>query len=263
MRVKVSNWDWQRISVTVGFVVSFVGVIITAFALSEINNNLNTIDTEQSRLTEMLRQQTVNGNESETKFQNYRQMYHLANLVAPTHRAEAKDDAAVILDDALLFLFVAANDFSMTEIRKLESEQLTSDEAEIGYEELKDGAKIKRTASQAESNKSALDAALHELASSENLAENDVLRKKIVAINAVSSNAAQTETDAELMLELYPVARMLSEKWNKSVKEKQEQIVVFEAERKRLIATRGNYTFAAIVLQIVSLACVFIKDFLK
>ena len=95
------------------------------------------------------------------------------------------------------------------------------------------------------------------------MSDKNNLTGKLAAITVIAENGAGAENDTELMLRLFPVVRALTAQWNESIRQKQARIAELETMPKELTKTRGNYTFAAIALQMLTLTCVFLKDFLK
>ena len=267
-----------------GFLISFVAIVVNALVFADINNKIGAVDAETARLNEALREQTANGNEAETKFQNYRMMYNLASLVAADKRASAEDDATVLLNEALTFLFAAANEVSVTGIRRAEAEMQVSEEAVQLYEEAKaatdsgqksqgesastnDGKKDKREKAEiekAEKEKAEkdLEAALNELeaSSTENV---DNLSKKIAAIETISVAAAAAENDNEFFVRIFPVNKALSARWVESVNRKEKRLGELETDKRLLIKYQGYSTFAALALQMLGLMFVFLKDMLE
>lgn len=253
-----------------GFLISFAAIIFNALVLANINNRIGAVEAETARLNGALREQTVNGNEAETKFGMYRTMHHLASLVSPANRDDAKEDATVLLNEAITFLFAAANEVSITEIRRVEAGEAESAEVNQRYEEAKETTESgeKKTPAkqspddekqEAEKN---LEAALSELENA-GAAGDDDLRKKIVAIDTLSSAAATAENEAEFFVRLFPVNKSLSARWVTSVKQKQTRLAELETDKRRLITYQGYSTFAALALQMLGLMFVILKDVLK
>lgn len=81
-----------RTATFAGFLISFAAIIINALVLANVNNRIGAVDAETARLNSALREQTVNGNEAETKFGNYRIMHHIASLVPADKREDAGGD---------------------------------------------------------------------------------------------------------------------------------------------------------------------------
>lgn len=251
-----------------GFLISFVAIIVNALVLANINNRIGAVDAENSRLNIALREQTANGNEAETKFGNYRMMHHLASLVLADKRADAGEDATVWLNEALTFLFAAANEVSVTEIRRIEAEVAESEEARQRYEAAKTaedmGEKIAAAPQVDEKQEAekAFDAALRELETT-GAADDEELRKKIAAIAVISTAAASAENEGAFFVRLYPVNKILSAKWVESVKRKQARLVELETDKRQLIKYQGYSTFAALALQMLGLMFVILKDLLE
>lgn len=254
-----------------GFFISFVAIIVNALVLANINNRIGAVDAETARLNGALREQTVNGNEAETKFQNYRMMHHLASIVSPANREDAKEDATVLLNEAITFLFAAANEVSVTEIRRTEAEETESAEVNQRYEQAKEATEEsggKKTPVKPSPNdekqeaEKSFEAALRELENA-GAAGDDELRKKIVAIDTLSSAAATAENEAEFFVRLFPVNKSLSARWVASVKQKQTKLAELETDKRRLIIYQGYSTFAALALQMLGLMFVILKDVLK
>lgn len=254
-----------------GFFISFVAIVVNALVLANVNNRIGAVDAEAARLNESLRSQTINGNEAETKFQSYRIMHHLASLVAPANRADADEDATVLLNEALTFLFAAANEVSVTEIRRTEAELTASEEVNQRYEEAKKAAEesgekpaaeqIPKGDEKQEAEK-ALEAALRELETAGATGDDD-LRKKVAAISTISVAAAAAENENEFFVRIFPVNKALSARWVESVKRKQARLVELEADKRQLIKYQGYSTFAALALQMLGLTFVILKDVLK
>lgn len=259
-----------------GFLISFVAIVVNALVLANVNNRIGAVDAESARLNEALREQTVNGNEAETKFQNYRIMHHLASIVPTASRTDAQEDATVLLNEALTFLFAAANEVSVTEIRRTEAEMQDSEEANQRYEEAKAASETGETATpekippndeekqEAEKQEAekALEAALRELETTDAASGAD-LRKKIVAIDTISTAAAAAANENEFFVRLFPVNKVLSARWVESVKRKQARLAELETDKRSLIKYQGYSTFAALALQMLGLMFVVLKDVLK
>lgn len=259
-----------RMATFAGFFISFAAIVVNALILANINNRIGAVDAESARLNEALRVQTVNGNEAEAKFGNYRIMHHLASLVSSANRADAVEDATIGLNEALTFLFAAANEVSVTEIRRVESEAVDSEETQQLYEEAKKAEDSDQKTPTAEAPKAVedkeidkkLEQALRDL--EEAYAPKDEnLRKKIDAIRIISIAAAASENPNELFVRLYPVNKSLSARWVESVKQKQARLVELGADKSRLITYQGYSTFAALSLQMLGLMFVIFKDFLE
>lgn len=252
-----------------GFLISFVAIIVNALVLANINNRIGAADAENSRLNQALREQTDNGNEAETKFQSYRTMYHLASIVPPGNRASAQEDATVLLNEALTFLFAAANEVSVTEIRRVEAEIVNTEEAEQVYEQIKAAEEADKkstvektpTKDEKQEHEKALEASLRELETPD--ADKRDLPKKIAAVETISIAAAAAESDNEFFVRLFPVNKALSARWVESVRQKQARLVELEAEKRQLIKYQGYSTLAALGLQMLGLMFVILKDVLK
>lgn len=259
-----------RMATFAGFFISFAAIVVNALILANINNRIGAVDAESARLNEALRLQTVNGNEAEAKFGNYRIMHHLASLVSAANRADAVEDATIGLNEALTFLFAAANEVSVTEIRRIESEAAESEENQQRYEEAKTADDSEQKTSPAETPKTdekqeiekALEESLRELETAGEMTDEN-LRKKIVAIGIISTAAAAAENPNELFVRLYPVNKSLSARWVESVKRKQARLVELETDKRRLIKYQGYSTLAALSLQMLGLMFVIFKDFLE
>ena len=253
-----------------GFLISFAAIILNALVLANINNRIGAVDAENARLSEALRQQTANGNEAETKFQNYRMMHHLASIVPPAKRADAREDATVLLNEALTFLYAAAAEVSVTEIRRMEAEMSDSEEINRFYEEAKEmvesGGKnaVKEVAPDDEKQKAEKEfaASLSELETSDQTNDGN-LRKKIEAIDVLSVAASSAENESEFFVRLFPVNKSLSARWVESVKRKQARLIELEKDKRELIKYQGYSTFAALALQMLGLMFVILKDVLK
>lgn len=252
-----------------GFLISFAAIILNALVLANINNRIGAADAESARLNSALREQTANGNEAETKFQNYRMMHHLASIVPPANRTDAEADATVLLNEALTFLFAAANEISVTEIRRTEAEMSDSEEINQRYEEAKEtvesgGKKTTKEFSQDSVEQEAekkFEASLRELETSD--ADGGDLRKKIEAIDTLSIAASAAENESEFFVRLFPVNKSLSARWVESVKRKQARLAELETDKRELIKYQGYSTFAALALQMLGLMFVILKDVLK
>jgi len=227
-----------------GFFISFVAIVVNALVLASVNNHIGAVDAEVARLNEALRSQTANGNEAETKFQSYRIMHHLASLVAAANRADADGDATALLNEALTFLFAAANEVSAKE----------SGEKPIAEQTPKDDEKQEA--------EKALEAALRELEMAGAAGDGD-LQKKVAAISTISVAAAAAENENEFFVRIFPVNKALSARWVESVKQKQARLVELEADKRQLIKYQGYSTFAALALQMLGLTFVILKDVLK
>lgn len=253
-----------------GFFISFAAIVVNALILANINNRIGAVDAESARLNEALRLQTVNGNEAETKFGNYRIMHHLASLVSSANRADAIEDATVGLNEALTFLFAAANEVSVTEIRRVESEAAESEETQQRYEEAKAADESDQKTPIADAPKvdekqeieKQLEESLRELEAAGEMNDEN-LRKKIVAIGIISTAAAAAENPNELFVRLFPVNKSLSARWVESVERKQARLIELGADKSRLITYQGYSTFAALSLQMLGLMFVIFKDFLE
>lgn len=253
-----------------GFFISFAAIVVNALILANINNRIGAVDAESARLNEALRVQTVNGNEAESKFGNYRIMHHLASLVSSANRADAVEDATIGLNEALTFLFAAANEVSITEIRRVESEAVESEETQQLYEEAKTANDSEQKTPTVETPKAVedqevdkkLEQALRELEAADATSDEN-LRKKIDAIRVISIAAAASENPNELFVRLYPVNKSLSVRWVESVKRKQARLVELGTDKSRLITYQGYSTFAALSLQMLGLMFVIFKDFLE
>lgn len=253
-----------------GFFISFAAIIFNALVLANINNRIGAVDAETARLNGALREQTVNGNEAETKFQSYRMMHHIASIVSPANREDANEDATVLLNEAITFLFAAANEVSITEIRRVEAEKAESEEVNQHYEEAKKTVesadkKMPVKPSPDEEKQKAeknFEAALRELDNAE--ATGDInLQRKIAAIETLSVAAATAENEAEFFVRLFPVNKSLSARWVASVRDKQTRLAELETDKRRLITYQGYSTFAALALQMLGLMFVVLKDLLK
>ena len=254
-----------------GFFISFVAIVVNALVLANINNQIGAVDAETARLNEVLRLQTANGNEAETKFQYYRIMHHLASIVPTASRADAKEDATVLLNEALTFLFAAANEVSVTEIRRTEAEMSATAEADQRYQQAKaaeESGEKPATEETAQNNdkqeaEKALEAALRELETGNAASDGGDLPEKIAAIETISVAAAAAENENEFFVRLFPVNKSLSALWVESVKRKQARLVELETDKRRLIQYQGYSTFAALALQMLGLMFVVLKDVLK
>lgn len=252
-----------------GFFISFVAIIVNALVLANINNRIGAADAETARLNAALREQTANGNEAEAKFGEYRMMYHLASLVPTANRSSAADDANVLFNKALTFLFAAANEVSLMEIRRTESEQQLSEENIQRYEAAKEAEEAGEKPAvgetpptdEAKESEAALDDALRELETPEEAGGS--LLKKIEAIDLISNAVAAAKDDNELFVKLFPINQALSARWVQSVKSKQARLAELETEKKRLIKYQGYSTFAALSLQMLGLMFVILKDVLE
>lgn len=252
-----------------GFLISFVAIIVNALVLANINNKIGAADAETARLNTALREQTANGNEAETKFQSYRMMHHIASLVPTASRASAADDANVLLNEALTFLFAAANEIPMMEIRRVEAERTLTEETAEHYEAAKDAeesnkkaaVKDNSKANQAQESEKTLENALREMETPEE--KGGSLPKKIEAINLISNAAVAADDDNELFVKLFPVNKSLSARWIESVKQKQARLGELETDKKRLINYQGYSTLAALALQMLGLMFVILRDILE
>lgn len=258
----------SNMAVFAGFFISFVAIIVNALVLANVNNRIGAVDAESARLASALREQTANGNEAETKFGNYRIMHHLASLVSPAKQADAGEDATVWLNEALTFLFAAANEVSVTEIRRVEAEAAESEASAQRYEAAKtaenSGAETPAAPKVDEKQEAekAFEAALRELEAT-GAAGDDELRKKIAAIATIATAAAAAENEGAFFVRLYPVNKILSAKWVGSVKQKQARLVELETDKRRLIKYQGYSTLAALTLQMLGLMFVILKDLLE
>lgn len=253
----------SRSALIVAFSISFVALIFNAFILADVNSRLESTDAEYTKLVEALRVQTDQGNTAETKFQNYRMMYHLVNMVPEKNRADARDDASIMLEDALIYLYVAANDLSMSDVRRHESEEFLSEEVDAAYQKIKDGTKKVDYSNDEPTGTEILDSALKILEKKEVPANDTELSEKLAAINIVSEAATEAKDETEFLVRLYPVGKALNAKWVESVKAKQARMQELELQRRRLTTTQSYCTFGALALQMLGLAFVFLKDFLK
>ncbi len=189
-------------------------------------------------------------------------MYHLSNLVPADKRLDAQEDASVLLNDALLFLYVAANDLSILEMRRRESEQLLSEEAEKAYQKIKDGTAKTEDASGDDSVK-LLDTAIEILGKKENSPQEIDYQEKLAALAIISDAATNAKDTNEFFTRLFPVAKSLNARWVESVQQKQARMSELEHQRHNLVNTQSYCTFGALALQMLGLAFVFLKDFLK
>ena len=197
-------------------------------------------------------------------------MHHLASIVPPAKRTDAEEDATVLLNEALTFLFAAANEISVTEIRRTEAEMSDSEEINQRYEEAKQtvesgGKKMTKENSPDTEKQEAekeFEAALRELEASE-AADDGNLRKKIEAIDTLSIAASAAENESEFFVRLFPINKSLSARWVESVKYKKTRLAELETDKRELIKYQGYSTFAALALQMLGLMFVILKDVLK
>ena len=270
MKIKFTN----RTFLVIGFGISFAALILNAIILADVSNKLNAADAEYDRISGALRVQTELGNEAERKFEDYTMMNHLAAIVPEARREEAKSDASVLLDEAILFLYAAANDLSMTEIRRTESEIDAESVNDEKYEEVKNDYEIaekqkkevekqekaKTTAEQKAETEKFLKDAVNVLEKREpNPAEIDI-KAKLSAISLIAETAVTAENPQEFFILFYPVNKTLNNKWLESVTEKRNRLAELENDRRKLGKYQSYCTFTALALQMFGLAFVFFKD---
>ena len=270
MKINFTN----RSFLIIGFGISFAALILNAIILANVSNKLNAADAEYDQISGALRVQTELGNQAESRFEDYTMMYHLAAVVPETRREEAVSDASVLLDEALLFLYAAANDLSMTEIRRVESEIDAESISDEKYEEVKNDPeaaqkqreenekqeKAKSPEQQKAETEKLLKDAVDVLEKREpNPAEIDI-RPKLSAISLIAETAVTAENPQEFFLLFYPVSKALNNRWLESVSEKRNRLAELENERRKFGKYQSYCTFAALALQMFGLAFIFFKD---
>lgn len=259
----------------VGFAISFTALILNAIILANVSNKLNAADAEYDAINGALRVQTELGNEAERKFEDYTMMTHIAAIVPEARREEAKSDASVLLDEAILFLYAAANILSMTEVRRAESEVDAESVNDEKYEEVKNDPKIAEKQKQEAEKQEKAKTPEEQKAETEKLLKDAVnilekrepnpaeidIKPKLSAISLIAEKAVTAENPQEFFILFYPVNKALNNKWLESVTAKQNRLAELENERRRLGKYQSYCTFTALALQMFGLAFVFFKDF--
>ena len=264
-----------RAFLIIGFGISFTALILNAIILANVSNKLNAANAEYDSISGALRVQTELGNQAESKFEDYMMMNHIASIVPENRREEAKSDASVLLDEAILFLYAAANDLSMTEIRRVESEVDAESVNDEKYEEAKNDPEIlekqKKEAEKQENAKTPeeqkaeteklLKDAVNVLEKREpNPAEIDI-KTKLSAISLIAEKAVTAEDLQEFFVIFYPVNKALNNRWLESATAKRSRLAELENERRKFGKYQNYCTLAALALQMFGLGFVFFKDF--
>ena len=258
--------------IIVGFIISFAALLLNAIFLAEVNGRLKNAESESSRVSEELREQTALGNEGQKKFEDYRMMTHLAEIVPASQQADTLDDAASLLQEALLFVYASGNDLSITEFRRAEAEADAQDaELEERYEAAKNNPNEKakqpeekhpteeKSAAQDEEN---FDHALKVLKERENESGEVDYKAKLGAIGFVSGKIIESKGEGEFFVRLYPIYKLLNERFLENVDKKQARAAELSDERRHLADLQSYGTFGALALQMFGLAFVFLKDIL-
>ena len=259
-----------RTFLIVGFLISFTALILNAIILANVGNRLNAANAEYNNLTAALRVQTELGNEALSKFEDYTMMTHISAIVPEERREEAKSNTAVLLDEALIFLYAAANDISMTEIRRVESEAdaetfnevEAKNESEAEQKEKSEKPEKEKSSQEkkAETEKLVKDAVNVLEKREPNPADIDI-KSKLSAMSAIAETLVTSENPQEFFVLFLPVNKALNNRWLESVTAKRNRLAALEIERRTLGQYQNYCTFTALALQMIGLGFVFIKDF--
>lgn len=269
-----------------GFVISFAAIILNAIILTNINGKIAAIDGESLKLNESLREQLTNGNEAEAKFNDFLIAKMLADSAPAASRESAYGTASVMVNEALTYLYAAANDVPMLEIRRIESEAANSEEMQQNYEEAKkalENPPPSETVTPAESKDGKAGAPENEQKQSEEKqaeraqleqAQAEIVKfdleanfanlpKKISAIDVLSDAVTAAASDAEMLVKLFPLNKALNGRWVGGVRTKQTRLAELSLQKSDLIRYQTYSTFIALSLQMLGLMIVIIKDVLK
>jgi len=261
-----------------GFVISFAAIIFNASILTNINGRIGALDSENLRLNDALREQLANGNEAEAKYDDFLLAKSIADNSAPAAQEGAQVAASILMNEALTYLFAAANDVPMLEIRRIESEEANSEEMQKLYEEAKEQS---RNPPKAESKKSSkdqeseapppdaksderkLEEAQNEIARFDIEADYANLPQKIAALETISDAVAASKNQTEMALKLFPVNKALNSKWLETVKVRQLRIGELSGRKSEMLRYQSYSTFIALSLQMLGLMIVVVKDVRK
>ena len=259
--------------IIIGFIISFTALLLNAVILSEVNNRLKRADTEFARLNESLQKQTDLGNEGQKKFEDFLMMKHLSEITPAANKEGVLSDAEVLFQEALMFIYAAGNDLSMTEFRRADAEPDEEDaELEEKYEEKKSNPDEKKKKDDSpppvtEKEKTAqelekLDQALKILETPEDENGKVDYKAKLTAMELVANAVVGGKNEEELLLKFYPFYKLINERFLQNIDKKQSKVNELTAERRHLADLQSYFTFGALALQMLGLAFVFLKDIL-